>query len=208
MMNTMGCTVGYGGTYEAQQSASQRFLWLCIGLLLAIIGLLIISLKSLKAALVVLVNLPLCLIGSVLGVYFYSMDNPIVSVASMVGFVTVIGFVIRNGLLLLNRYRDLQTIGVKFMDAIVKGSKERMMPIMLTSCTAIFGLIPIVLAGDRPGGELLAPLAVVQFGGLISATLLNLLVLPAIYVLVFRKKSSREEHYDCDKIISFKKGEK
>jgi HME family heavy-metal exporter len=106
-------------------------------------------------------------------------------VASLVGFVTVVGFVIRNGLLLLNRYRELQADGRSVHEAVIEGSLERMVPILMTSLTTTFGLLPIVLAYNKPGGELLAPLAIVQFGGLISATLLNLLVLPAAYRLAF-----------------------
>ncbi|MDD2456660.1 MAG: efflux RND transporter permease subunit, partial [Kiritimatiellae bacterium] len=110
---------------------------------------------------------------------------PVLSVAALVGFVTVAGFVIRNGLLMLNRYRDLQASGMSVREAVMHGSLERMVPIIMTSLTTVLGLLPIVLAYDKPGGELLAPLAAVQFGGLVGATLLNLLVLPAAYLLAF-----------------------
>jgi HME family heavy-metal exporter len=188
-MHALGCTVGYGGTYEAQQSASRRLLGLGVALMAAILALLTFSVRSFKAAVVLLASVPLCLIGGVLGIRLSSAGgNPVVSVASLVGFVTVIGFVVRNGLLLLNRYRELQAGGMALREAVRRGSEERMVPILMTSLTTIFGLLPIVLAGHRPGGELLAPLAVVQFGGLISATLLNLLVLPAAYLLAFGRK--------------------
>ncbi len=203
VVHRLGCTVSYGGSYEAQQSATRRLSWLGLGLLVAIILLLTYSLRSFKAAALVLVNLPLCLIGGVVAMYLANpaplWSNtrallsgghyiaPVLSVASLVGFITVVGFVIRNGLLLLNRYRELQEAGFTAHEAITEGSLERMVPILMTSLTTIFGLIPIVLAFDKPGGELLAPLAVVQFGGLISATLLNLLALPAAYRLAFRK---------------------
>jgi len=202
-VNALGCTVSYGGSYEAQQSASRRLAWLGLGIVLAIAAMLACSLRSLRAALVVLVNLPLCLIGGVAAMYAANraplVQNtlalfgsgayvaPVLSVASLVGFVTVIGFVIRNGLLLLNRYRELQAAGRSVREAIAAGSEERMVPILMTSLTTILGLLPIVLAQNKPGGELLAPLALVQFGGLISATLLNLLVLPAAYRLMFRR---------------------
>jgi len=204
VVNAMGCTVSYGGTYEAQQSASRRLAWLGLGILLAIILILVYSLGNFKSAALVMVNLPLCLIGGIAAVYLAApaplLANtralfghgtyiaPILSVASLVGFVTVVGFVIRNGLLLLNRYRELQAQGLTVHEAIIEGSLERMVPILMTSLTTIFGLLPIVLAYNKPGGELLAPLAIVQFGGLISATLLNLLVLPAAYRLVFERR--------------------
>jgi len=200
VVHAHGCTVSYGGSYEAQQSASRRLAWLALGLLLTIVLLLGYALDSFRAALVVLVNLPLCLIGGVaamllaapapLGANLGALVRgngayvaPVLSVASLVGFVTVAGFVIRNGLLLLNRYRDLQAQGYSLHEAVIEGSLERMVPILMTSLTTLFGLVPIVLAHDKPGGELLAPLAIVQFGGLISATLLNLLVLPAAWRL-------------------------
>ncbi|MDD2460374.1 MAG: efflux RND transporter permease subunit [Kiritimatiellia bacterium] len=200
VVHAHGCTVSYGGSYEAQQSASRRLTWLALGLLLTIVLLLGYALDSFRAACVVLVNLPLCLIGGVaamllaapapLGANLGALVRgngayvaPVLSVASLVGFVTVAGFVIRNGLLLLNRYRDLQAQGYSLHEAVIEGSLERMVPILMTSLTTLFGLMPIVLAYDKPGGELLAPLAIVQFGGLISATLLNLLVLPAAWRL-------------------------
>jgi len=91
---------------------------------------------------------------------------------------TVVGFAIRSGLILLNRYRALEMSGMSAEDAIRAGSSERVIPIMMTSLTTILGLLPLIWAKDQPGGELLAPLAIVQFGGLVSATILNLLVMP------------------------------
>jgi len=198
--NAMGCTVSYGGTYEAQQSAARRLAWLGLGIVLGMLALLTYSLGALRSALLVMLNLPLSIIGGVLAVYLANpapiVGNtkallglggpyvaPVLSVASLIGFVTVAGFVVRNGLLLLKRYHELEDAGRGLTNAVIEGSLERMAPILMTSLTTIFGLIPIVLAHSKPGGELLAPLAIVQFGGLISATLLNLLVLPAAYLL-------------------------
>ncbi len=203
-IHEMGCTVTYGGTYEAQQSATQRLTLLSIAIFIAIVLLLAYSTGSFSAAMLVMLNLPLSIIGSVVAIYLvnpaplgentralFGMGGtylaPIISVASLVGFVTVVGFVVRNGLLLINRYRDLEKLGKTRAEAIREGSMERMVPIIMTSLTTIFGLIPIVIAYDKPGGELLAPLAIVQFGGLISATLLNLLILPAAYSIRWRK---------------------
>ncbi len=175
-----GCTVSYGGSFEARQSAGRRLAFLGVGLLVAIFAILTLALRTAKAAALVMLNVPLGLIGGIMAV---QLTNPVLSVASLIGFVTVVGFVLRNGLLLLNRYRELEEEGQTFRDAIVNGSAERMAPILMTSLTTILGLVPLVLAADRPGGELLAPLAVVQFGGLISATILNMLVLPAAALL-------------------------
>lgn len=183
-----GCTVSYGGSYEARQSAGRQLLLLGLGLVAVIFVLMTMALKSSKSALLVMVNIPLSLMGGVLAVH---LTNPVLSVASLVGFVTVGGFVLRNGLLLLGRYRELEERGADVRTAIVEGSCERLVPILMTSLTTILGLVPIVLAADKPGGELLAPLAIVQFGGLISATLLNMLVLPALALLASRMERRR-----------------
>ena len=175
-----GCSVAYGGSYEARQSAGRRLAIVGVALIAVIFLLLTLALKTARAAAIVMLNVPLSLLGGIVAVW---MTNPVLSVASLVGFVTVVGFVLRNGLLLVNRYRELEERGLSRRDAIVEGSCERMMPILMTSLTTILGLVPIVLAVDKPGGELLAPLAIVQFGGLISATVLNMLVLPAVVSL-------------------------
>lgn len=189
-MNALGCTVDYAGTIKARESASQR-LYLTGSIVMVLIVLLLASaLGSVRRAILTLVNIPLCLVGGIIAVFLASPDTlsslfgteyipPILSVASIVGFVTVIGFAIRSGLLLLNRYKALEDEGVEPIEAIRIGSQERVVPIIMTSLTTILGLLPLIWAIDEPGGELLGPLAIVQFGGLITATLLNLLIIPA-----------------------------
>ena len=171
-----GCTVSFGGSYQARESAGKRLGILGIGLVAAIFFILVFALGSGRAAMMAMLNVPLGLIGSVAAV---SLAEPVLSVSSLVGFVTVIGFVLRNGILLINCYRDKINSGLSLADAIREGSEERMAPIVMTSLTTVIGLIPIMIAGSKPGGELLAPLAIVQFGGLLGATALNLIVLPA-----------------------------
>ena len=171
-----GCTVSFGGSYEARESAGKRLAVLGVGLVVVIFFILVFALKSVRCAFLAMLNVPLGLIGGVAAV---AIADPVLSVSSLVGFVTVIGFVLRNGLLLLNRYQDRVAEGADLETAIREGSVERMAPIVMTSLTTVFGLVPIMLAGTKPGGELLAPLAVVQFGGLLGATVLNLVVLPA-----------------------------
>ncbi len=170
------CTVAFGGSYEARESAGRRLAVLGVGLVVVVFFILVFALKSVRCAVLALLNVPLGLIGAVAAV---ALANPVLSVSSLVGFVTVIGFLLRNGLLLLNCYQDRLAEGADLETAIREGSEERMAPIVLTSLTTVFGLVPIILAGSKPGGELLAPLAVVQFGGLLGATVLNLIVLPA-----------------------------
>lgn len=196
-MNALGCTVDYDGTIKARESASQRLYILGSVVLVLIVILLSSALGSVRRAMLTLVNVPLCLVGGIVAVFLVSPGTlssvlhgsyipPILSVSSIVGFVTVVGFAIRSGLILLNRYRDLEQNGYTLEQAIYMGSIERVIPIIMTSLTTIFGLLPLVWAIHKPGGELLGPLAIVQFGGLISATLLNLLMMPAMSKLCAR----------------------
>ncbi len=189
-MNALGCTVDYDGTIKARESASDRLLLLGVVVLVLLVLLLSTALGSVRRAMLTLVNVPLCLVGGIIAVFIATPGTimsvfhgtyipPILSVASIVGFVTVIGFAIRSGLILLNRYRDLEHAGYTIDQAIFKGSLERVVPIIMTSLTTILALLPLIWAIDKPGGELLGPLAIVQFGGLATATLLNLIIIPA-----------------------------
>ena len=171
-----GCTISFGGSCQARESAGRRLGLLGAVLVAMVFFILVFALGSGRAAALAMLNVPLGLVGSVAAV---ALAEPVLSVSSLVGFVTVIGFVLRNGILLINCYRDRMDMGATLADAIREGSEERMAPIVMTSLTTVIGLVPIMLAGSKPGGELLAPLAVVQFGGLLGATVLNLVVLPA-----------------------------
>lgn len=198
-----GYTVNYGGQFEAQQSAS-RTIWL-FGGLVAVIMLILLNLAigSFPVALLVLVNLPLALIGGVLAIYLTESPDvigntlalfgggrytaPVISIASLVGFITLFGIAVRNGILLVNHYKHLvEQEGATPYEAIIRGSQERLVPILMTALTAALALVPIVLKGDRPGNEILAPLSVVILGGLLSSTFLNLVVVPAGYAAIHR----------------------
>ena len=196
-MNAMGCTVDYTGTIKSREAAEKRLGLLSLVVCVLVVLLLASSLGSVRRALLTLLNIPLCLVGGIIAVFLSSGDTlhslstgnyvpPILSVSSIVGFVTVIGYAIRSGLILLNRYRALEQQGLSSEEAIRSGSLERVIPIMMTSLTTILGLLPLIWAREQPGGELLAPLAIVQFGGLVSATVLNLLVIPASCTLFAR----------------------
>lgn len=206
-MNAMGCTVDYAGTIKSREEAGTRLYVLGSVVCVLIVLLLATSLGSVRRALITLINIPLCLVGGILAIFLTSGDTlrslaeghyiaPILSVSSIVGFVTVIGFAIRSGLILLNRYRSLEARGMSAEEAIRAGSTERVIPIIMTSLTTILGLLPLVWAKDQPGGELLAPLAIVQFGGLVSATVLNLLVMPATAKIFARWISTHERRED------------
>ena len=184
-----GCSVTFSGSSQARESAARRLALLGIGLVAVIFVILLVALKSVRAALLALVNVPLGLVGGVVAV---AIADSVLSVSSLVGFVTVMGFVLRNGILLLNRYRERLKDGAPLEEAVREGSLERMVPIVMTSLTTVFGLVPIMLAGQKPGGELLAPLAVVQFGGILGATFLNLLILPALAKMALAKDARIE----------------
>ncbi len=199
-----GYSVHYGGQFEAQQSAAQTILVAGAGVIVVMLMLLQLSTGSLRAAVLVLVNLPLAIIGGIVAIYVTEANDPLVntlsllglsqagyeppviSIASMVGFITLFGIAVRNGLLLVNHYQHVMAVeGKPLGEAIVQGSMERLSPILMTALCAALGLAPLGLAQGEPGSELLAPLAIVVLGGLITSTLLNLVVVPAGYSLVF-----------------------
>ena len=177
----LGCTAEFGGSYQANVSARRTLGVLSVVLLVCVFLVLVAATQSAARAFVVMATVPLSLVGAVGAVAF---TGRIVSVASVVGFITVIGFVVRNGLLLVNRYAELEKAGADPAEAIRVGSRERMIPILMTSLTTVFGLVPIVTAYDVPGGEVLAPLAAVQLGGLVFATLAALVVVPSLARLI------------------------
>lgn len=201
-----GMTVHYGGQFEAQQSASKTILAAGAAVAVVMLMLLQISTGSLHAALLVMLNMPLALIGGIAAIYVTEGAGPIsntlslfglggpyvppvISIASMVGFITLFGIAVRNGILLINHYNHLMEVEkVPLGEAIVRGSMERLVPILMTAISAALGLVPLALAAGRPGSELLAPLAIVTLGGLLTSTFLNLIVVPAGYSLVFGHK--------------------
>ena len=204
-----GMTVSYGGQFEAQQSASRTILIAGIAIALIMFMLLQISTGSMRAAALVMLNMPLALIGGIVAIFVTAGDGvalnalalagfggpyvpPIVSIASLVGFITLFGIAVRNGILLINHYNHLMdTEGVPLGEAIVQGSMERLVPILMTAISAVLGLLPLALAAGQPGSELLAPLAIVTLGGLLTSTALNLIVVPAGYSLVFGHRPDR-----------------
>lgn len=207
-----GYSVHYGGQFEAQQSAAQTILIAGVGVIVVMLMLLQLSTGSLRAAVLVMINLPLAIIGGIVAIYLTEAANPlantlslfglsramyeapVISIASMVGFITLFGIAVRNGLLLVNHYQHVMQIdGLPLGEAIVQGSMERLVPILMTALCAALGLVPLALAKGEPGSELLAPLAIVVLGGLITSTFLNLVVVPAGYSLVFGLKRSTSD---------------
>jgi CzcA family heavy metal efflux pump len=176
-----GHHVEYGGQFESAEATTRLLAWLGVVLVLAIAGLLHVALRSARDALFVLLNLPLALIGGVLGV---QLAGGTLSVASIIGFITVFGVAARNGIMLISHIRHLQRHeGVQdFERAVRQGALERLAPILMTALAAGLALLPLALRGDRPGNEILTPMAIVILCGLLSSTLLNMLVVPALFL--------------------------
>jgi len=175
-----GYRLALGGQFE-EGARSLRNLTLLGGLILVgMYALLFVAFRSHRHALIVLVNLPLALIG---GVFAIALSGGVVSVASMVGFITLFGVATRNGVLLVTHYQHLmRDEGLGLGEAVVRGSRERLAPVLMTALTAGLALIPLIVAGDRPGNEIQSPMAEVILGGLLSSTFLNLVVVPVLFV--------------------------
>jgi Cu/Ag efflux pump CusA len=179
-----GYSIEYGGQFEAEEEASKRLMIASLLSFLIIFILLFQEFKDMKLSAIILLNLPLALIGGVLSIYFTS---GIISIPSIIGFITLFGIATRNGILLVSRYAALKAQGIGIYRTIIEGSKDRLSPILMTALTAGLALVPLALAGDLPGNEIQSPMAIVILGGLISSTLLNLLVIPIVYFLINKK---------------------
>ncbi len=182
-----GYFVRYGGQFEAQQAARKRIYILSIFALLVVFVLLVKALGSWRPALQCMINLPLAFVGGVIAVYFFG--NKTLSVASLIGFLTLTGIVMRNGIMMISHYIHLMKFeGEKFDEQmIVRGTLERLSPVLMTAVTTTLGLIPLAMGQGDTGKEILHPLAIVVIGGLVSSTLLDQLLTPALFFTFGRK---------------------
>jgi Cu/Ag efflux pump CusA len=168
-----------GGEFESEANASRTILALSALALVGMAALLFFAFGSARDAALVLLNLPLALMGGAIAVW---LSGGILNVASLVGFITLFGIATRNGIMLITHYRHLlETEGLSVREAVLVGSLDRLVPILMTAIAAALALVPIVLAAGEPGNEIQAPMAVVILGGLTSSTLLNLLVIPSLF---------------------------
>ena len=177
----------YGGQFEAEAEASKTLITTSLLAVLVIFFLLYQEFKNLGIATIILINLPLALIGGVMSIF---LTSGIISIPAIIGFITLFGVATRNGILLVSHYLTLEKEGQPLMETIVKGSIDRLSPILMTALTAGLALIPLALASDLPGNEIQSPMAKVILGGLLSSTLLNLFVVPVVYYLFKRRKIS------------------
>ena len=176
-----GYRVEYGGQFESQQRATERLGILFVGVVAGLFMLLVLAFGNSRDAALVMINLPLALIGGVAGVF---LAGGVLSVASMIGFITLFGIATRNGIMLVSHIRHLMDVeGVPdFREAVARGALERLVPILMTAMAAGLALIPLALGGGKTGSEIQTPMAIVILCGLMTSTLLNIIVLPTLYL--------------------------
>ena len=174
-----GYYVRYGGQFESGEAATRRITILSLFSIAAIFLIMFRTFRSFRTSVLLMVNLPLALAGGVVAVLAI---GGTVNVATLVGFITLFGIAVRNGILLVSRYRDLSGAGMPAAASIRRGSMERLAPILMTALTAGLALIPLALGIGEPGKEIQAPLAVVVLGGLLTSTFLNMVVVPALFL--------------------------
>jgi Cu/Ag efflux pump CusA len=180
-----GYRIEFGGQFENARSAS---LTLLITSMLAILVIFVILYQEFKSGIlagVILLNLPLALIGGVIAI---QLSSQVVSIPSIIGFITLFGIATRNGILLVSRYSHLRSKGGDLKEIIIKGSSDRLNPILMTALASALALIPLALAGDKPGNEIQSPMAIVILGGLVTSTLLNLIVIPSVYFILEKRR--------------------
>ncbi|MCH5219081.1 MAG: efflux RND transporter permease subunit [Muribaculaceae bacterium] len=185
-----GYYVSYGGQFESEAAATRTLAWASLGALLVIFMLLYHDFKSASQSLLILINMPLAMIGGVLILVFTGAE---LNIPAIIGFISLLGISTRNGMLLMSRFNGLKEEGIPLMQRIYTGSVDRLLPIVMTALTSALALIPLAVAGNKPGNEIQSPLAVVILGGLISSTLLNVFVVPTIYFLMNRKEDSNNQ---------------
>ena len=184
-----GYRVELGGQFEAQAAASRALLGLGLAAVAGIFLLLVSALRSARDAALVMINLPLALIGGVAGV---ALGGGTLSIASLIGFISLFGIATRNGIMLVTRIRRLQDReGSRVRTAVLRGSADRVVPILMTALSTGLALLPVALAADRPGSEIQAPLALVIVCGLVSSTVLNLFVVPTAYLAAATARQPR-----------------
>ena len=182
--------VVFGGQFESEENASRLLLGLSVVSILAIFLLLYLQFRSWSQATVVLLNLPLALIGGVLAL---TLTGGVISIPAIIGFISLFGIATRGGMLLVDRYNELTLQGLTREEAVMQGSMDRLLPIIMTALSSALALIPLALGGDLPGNEIQSPMAKVMLGGLLTSTLLNLVVIP---IMAPMKRSTTSQTSD------------
>jgi CzcA family heavy metal efflux pump len=181
LSGTPGYRVEYAGQFESAAEAGRTLTLVSLGVVIGIGFLLHLAFRSARDAALIMLNLPLALIGGVAGVF---VGGGVLSVASLIGFITVFGIATRNGIMLVSHIRHLQEHeGVAdFREAVRRGAMERLVPILMTALAAGLALVPLALGGEKPGNEIQTPMAIVILFGLLTSMVLNMVLVPALYL--------------------------
>ena len=187
-----GYQIVYSGQFETAKRSTRTLILVFLVALVVIYLILYNEFKDFSLSLIVLLNLPLALIGGVLAV---KLGSNVLSIPAIIGFITLFGIATRNGILLVSKFQHLreQDDTLSLRNAIVRGAFDRLNPIIMTALTTALSLIPMVLAADKAGNEIQAPMAVVVLGGLITSTLLNIFVVPIVYEWYISRKSTKSK---------------
>ena len=181
-----GYHVEYGGQFESEQAASRTLLLTSLMSIVVIFLLLYHEFRSVRESAVILINLPLALIGGVAALLLTTGE---VSIPAIIGFISLFGIATRNGMLLISHYNHLQQEeGYGLRDSVIRGSLDRLNPILMTALSSALALIPLALGGDLPGNEIQSPMAKVILGGLLTSTFLNGFIIPIVYLMIHKKK--------------------
>jgi HME family heavy-metal exporter len=185
-----GYFITLDGQFKAQEEASKLIVLLSVGSLLLIFAVLNSRYRSAQLSLMIMLNIPLAMVGAVIGLWISGQP---LSIAALIGFITLAGISVRNGILKISHYLNLmQSEGEVFdLSMIMRGSIERLSPVLMTALVTAFALAPLLFEAERPGTEILHPVAVVIFSGLISSTLLDTFLTPAIFWLYGKKASEK-----------------
>ena len=185
-----GYYISYGGQFESEENASRTLLITSLGAILLIFFLLYAEFKDVRESLLILLNMPLAIIGGILILWITGSD---LNIPAIIGFISLLGISTRNGMLLISHYNQLVHEKVPLEPRVLKGSADRLNPILMTGLSSALALVPLALRYDSPGNEIQAPMAIVILGGLLSCTILNVFIVPSIYYIMGRKGLIKDE---------------
>jgi Cu/Ag efflux pump CusA len=180
-----GYYLQYGGAFESRATAVRTLTFATLRAVLVIFLILFTEFRRLSLSLMVMVTMPLAMIGGVAAVW---LSSGIVSIPAIIGFISLLGISVRNGILLVSHYGTLRASGMSLYESVVQGSLDRLNPILMTCLTSALALIPLALGADVSGNEIQSPMAKVILGGLISSLVLNMAVVPALYMMINQRK--------------------
>ena len=182
-----GYRIEYGGQFESARNANRTLALATVLALLVIFILLYGEFRNMPLTILVLCSLPFALIG---GIFAVRISSGVISIPSTIGFITLLGIAVRNGVLLISRYMHLCESGLPVRESILAGSADRLNPILMTALTSALALIPLVLSGGKSGNEIQSPMGIVVLGGLI--TFINIYILPVLFEWIYTRKAGKQ----------------